>query len=201
MRKKLLIAIPTLDYIHYRFVECLTNLTKYLSERNVDYDVCFEGGTLVYISRDNLAKKAINGKYERVLWLDADMIFDTNVYDMLLNTGKDFISAQYRGRHGKCLPCEFEHLIPPIRSTEFKKGIYRIEGCGFGCVLIKTDILKNVKECYDTCFAPNENMGEDLMFCKRAIELGNEIWGTDLIQAGHITQRIIRPKSELDENV
>ena len=56
---KLMIAIPTLDYIHRRFVESLTNLTKNLRGKCINFDVCYEGCTLVYISRDNLVKRAI----------------------------------------------------------------------------------------------------------------------------------------------
>lgn len=198
---KLMIAIPTLDYIHSRFARCLIDLAKYLSSVGVDYDVCFEGCTLVYISRDNLAKKAIEGGYERVLWLDADMIFDFNVYHQLASTRKDFVTGQYRGRHGKNKPCLFDKLIPSIRSTEFGEGVYRIEGCGFGCVLINTDILKHIMEEFGTCFTPTQEFGEDTMFCKRALDMGYEIWATDRVKAGHIAQTIIYPDSTMNENV
>ena len=56
---KLLIAVPTLDYIHRKFVESLTGLTKYLESNGPEFDVHFEGCTLVYISRDNIVKKAM----------------------------------------------------------------------------------------------------------------------------------------------
>ena len=36
---KLLIAIPTLDFIHVNFLESLLKLTKLLNERGVDYEV------------------------------------------------------------------------------------------------------------------------------------------------------------------
>ena len=201
MSEKLMIAIPTLDYIHHRFVKSLLELTKYLSDVGVDYDVCFEGCTLVYISRDNLARKAIKEHYDRVLWLDADMIFDFNLYHQLLSTKKDFVTGFYRGRHGTKRPCLFESLVPSIRMPEFEKGTFQIKGCGFGCVLIKTDILKDVMEEHDTCFTPTPEFGEDVMFCKRAYELGHEIWATDRVQAGHIGQMIIYPDQERNQSI
>lgn len=45
---KLLIAIPTYDYMHFQFVECLTKLIRRLDEDGIDYEVDFQGGTLVY---------------------------------------------------------------------------------------------------------------------------------------------------------
>ena len=110
---KLLVAIPTLDYIHRKFVESLTGLVKHLESNGPDFDVHFEGCTLVYISRDNIVKKAMEGDYTEVLWLDADMVFDKDIYWKLRNVGKDFVTAIYRGRHGTHRPCIFEKLEPP----------------------------------------------------------------------------------------
>ena len=56
---KLLIAIPTYDYMHFLFVECLTKLIRRLDSEGVDYDVIYQGGTLVYVGRDRLARIAI----------------------------------------------------------------------------------------------------------------------------------------------
>ena len=56
---RLLIAIPTYDYMHYQFVECLTKLIRKLDEDEIDYQLAYQGGTLVYVGRDKLAKRAI----------------------------------------------------------------------------------------------------------------------------------------------
>ena len=71
---KLLIAIPTNDYMHYQFCECLTKLVRRLDEDEIDYDIAFQGATLVYVGRDKLAQKAMDECYTHVLWLDSDMI-------------------------------------------------------------------------------------------------------------------------------
>ena len=52
---KLMIAIPTLDMIHFEFARCLTGLVQKLDRDGVDCDVCFKGGTLVYNAREALA--------------------------------------------------------------------------------------------------------------------------------------------------
>lgn len=197
---KLMIAIPTLDYIHRKFVESLTGLTKRLSEIGVDYDVAYEGCTLIYISRDNLVKKAMAGKYDQVLWLDADMVFEPDIYERLAATGKDFVSALFRGRHGLQKPCLFETLTPEKRWTQFdRKGdVVEIEGCGFGCVLVKTDILECVFLENSTCFRPTAQFGEDLAFCNRALDMGYDIWAANTVEVGHISQAIIWPRESAE---
>lgn len=195
---KLLIAVPTLDYIHRKFVESLSGLLKSFSL--TDYDVAFEGCTLVYISRDNLARKAIEGCYERVLWLDADMVFEPDIYKQLRQTDKDFVTAIYRGRHGTHRPCIFEKLEPPERweGFDYDGPIREIKGCGFGCALTSTDILEKVWNRNGTCFRPTPLLGEDLAFCKRASDLGYSIWANLDAPVGHIGQFVI--ESYVDED-
>lgn len=193
-----MIAIPTLDYIHRRFVESLSGLAKNLENSGVDFDIAFEGCTLVYISRDNLMQKAINGGYDWVLWLDADMVFEPDIYWKLKETGKDFVTGLYRGRHGGGKPCVFQKLEPPDRweSFEGKTGVVPIEGCGFGCVLTKTEILDRVWNENGTCFRPTILLGEDLAFCKRVKDHGYSMWANCDVQVGHIAQTIIYPTKE-----
>lgn len=188
---KLLIAIPTLDYIHYKFVESLTGLVKNLEQNGLDFDVAFEGCTLVYISRDNLVKKAMDGHYTHVLWLDADMVFEPDIFWKLLDTDKNIISGMCRGRHNSMRPCLFKKLVPAVRYEDFPKGLVQIEGCGFGGVLTRIEPLRMVMNEYNTCFTPMDDFGEDLAFCKRALDMGFSIWTTDQVKMGHIAQVII----------
>lgn len=190
---KLLIAVPTLDYVHRKFVESLTGLTKSLSFNGPDFDVHFEGCTLVYISRDNIIKKAIDEDYTEVLWLDADMVFKPDIYWKLKNDKKNFVTAIYRGRHGTHRPCLFENLEPPKRweSFDVEPGIHEIKGCGFGCVLTSTDILEKVWSRFGTCFTPTPLLGEDLAFCKRVSDCGYSMWANLDAPVGHIGQFVI----------
>lgn len=197
---KLLIAVPTLDYIHRKFVQSLTELVKYLEVNGPEFDVHFEGCTLVYISRDNIAKKAIEEDYTEVLWLDADMVFGKDIYWKLKTDDKQFVTAIYRGRHGTHRPCIFEKLEPPERWENFdlpeEPAVREIKGCGFGCVLTSTDILKTVWNRFGTCFRPTPLLGEDLAFCKRVSDCGFPMYANLGARIGHIGQYVI----SCDEN-
>lgn len=67
-------------------------------------------------------------------------------------------------------------------------------GCGFACVLITTQILKDVFKQNKTCFLPMGDMGEDLAFCKRAAECGYDIWAEPSVHLGHIGHNAVWPE-------
>lgn len=188
---KLLIAIPTLDYVNYQFVDCLLKLTRRLDRDGVDFDVRLLGGTLVYVARDKLARIAINGGFTHVLWLDADMIFTEELVEDLTFAGKPFVSGICHGRRPPHLSCLFKDLDLVMRFTSYPSGVFPIAGCGFGCVLMETEILAKVMEAYKTCFLPSASLGEDLMFCKRAADLGFKLYADGGVRLGHIGQTTI----------
>ena len=194
---KLLIAIPTYDYMHFRFVECLTRLIRRLDADGVDYRVIYQGGTLVYVGRDKLAREAITGGYTHVLWLDSDMIFTEDILDDLMFSGKSFVSGIYHGRRAPHISCIFREISPEIIRWEwcsYPKNTFQIKGCGFGCVLIETQIIKDVFNKHNTAFFPMMEMGEDLAFCQRVNDLGYEIWAEPCIHLGHIGHIDVYPE-------
>lgn len=190
---KILIAVPALDYIPTEFVKCLTALVQRLDHDRVNVDVKFITGTLVYAARDKLAIHAIQNQYSHVLWLDADMIFDDELLYDLQFSHKDFVSGIARSRRPPYCSCLFSDLSAIQRVEEYPADTFRVAGCGFACVLIKTDILKAVREHYNTCFLPTADMGEDLAFCQRAASLGFAIWAEPAVKVGHIGHITIYP--------
>lgn len=194
---KLLIAVPTYDYMHYRFVECFTKLIRKLDEDEVNYEVAFQGGTLVYVGRDKLAKKAIEGGFTHMLWLDSDMIFTEDLLDDLMFSGKDFVTGIAHGRRPPHASCIFKDVWPFVNrweGHEYPSGAFKIGGCGFACVLIKTTVIEAVYKKNGTAFFPMRELGEDLAFCKRAQELGFEIWAEPTVWLGHIGHITVYPE-------
>ena len=88
---KLLIAIPTLDFVHVKFMESLLKLTHQLNEEGIPYEVKIVSGTLVYLAREELVSYALGYEFTHVLWLDSDMVFNEELFDDLFDSGKKFI--------------------------------------------------------------------------------------------------------------
>lgn len=188
MSIRLLIAVPTTDYVHADFVKSLARLQCELGRRRVAYDVEIQSGTLVYYARNRLANKAINENYTHVLWLDSDMVFDEQIVDDLAEVGKDMVCGAFVSRRPPYGPCIYTSIekdnIKQVK--DFGLRPFRVAGCGFAAVLTTVELLQAVNQKYGTCFQPTDYYGEDLAFCWRVNQLGREIWCEPTVRAGHI---------------
>lgn len=197
---KLLVAIPTLDFVHVEFMKCLVAFESKLKDDHIEHEICIQSGTLVYVARDRLACKAINENFTHVLWLDSDMIFQPTILEDLLDTRKDFVTGIYHARRPSFTSCIFKQcyeLDRIERFTDYPKDTFEIGGCGFGCVLVTVDILKQVQMHFKTCFCPLQNFGEDIAFCNRVHELGMKMWCEPTVRCGHIGHNAVWPEDEL----
>lgn len=196
---KLMIAIPTYDYMHFQFVDCLTKLIRKLDKDGIDFEVVYQGGTLVYVGRDKLVNRAIDGGFTHMLWLDSDMIFTEDLLEDLMFCGKPFVTGIAHARRAPHVSCIFKSVWPFVNRWEghdYPSGAFKIGGCGFACVLIETKVAQAVYKANGSAFFPMRELGEDLAFCKRAIDLGYEIWAEPSVQLGHIGHITIYPEYE-----
>jgi hypothetical protein len=192
---KLLIAIPALDYIHVDFMDCLVKLVARLKDDGVDFEVKILSGTLVYAARDKLVHHAIDGNFTHVLWLDADMIFNDDLLEDLMFSGKKFVTAICHARRKPYMPCFFKSLHPVDRYEEYPSGVFEIAGCGMACCLMTIDVLFDVQMKYGTCFCPGKELGEDLAFCDRARYLNHHIYADSSVVVGHIGHFTVYPET------
>lgn len=193
---KLLIGIPTMDFVHVEFMKCLCALIQRLRDDRVDFTLDINSGTLVYLARERIAHRAVNEEYTHVLWLDSDMIFTPDILDDLMFSGKGFVTGIYHARRKGYASCIFKSIeINKIeRFDEYPNETFEIAGCGFGCVLVETEILKAVCLNKGTCFTPLKNLGEDIAFCQRAREMGYKLYCEPSVVCGHIGHIAIYPE-------
>lgn len=78
---KVMIAVPCMDTVPAVFTECLVGLMK--PEGTV---LVTARSSLIYDARNILAKMAIDKGFDRILWLDSDMVFKD---DLLLRLMRD----------------------------------------------------------------------------------------------------------------
>ena len=202
MRKpfRLLIAVPSTDYMHADFVRSLVNLSGHLQREGIRHEVDIVNGSLVYIARDRLACKAINEDFTHILFIDSDMVFDESIVETLTFCGKDFVCGAFQSRRPPYGKCVYSSLEPLEKVKEWGKEPFRVAGCGMALTMISTEILKEVQERCKSCFSPEIingiKFGEDLAFCWRAKKAGAEIWCEPTARTGHITHVPIWPGEE-----
>ena len=191
---KILIAIPCRDMISVKVVEHLMNLVK-----PCECFYRFSTSGLVFDARDEACNGAIHGDYTHVLFIDADMYFEPMALVKALKRNVDVLTGLYYKRKGNHEPVLYSaidqrqftdegyvkyHGYAEI-ETNLDRDFFEFEGCGFGFVLLKVDVLKKMHKEYISWFEPIPGMVEDLSFCQRLKEIHIPIWCDTTIELGH----------------
>ena len=187
---KILICVPCMDMVASGFAQSLAVLQKGGNETAI----VFECGSLIYDARNKLAKQAIKMQADYTMWFDSDMIFQSDTMLRLLKHDAPIVSGAYFRRSppyhlvafDKCDAEKREWTDLPLPTETVKCG-----GVGFGCVLVRTDVLFEVAAKYKTWFEPMNGFGEDLSFCYRARECGFDILLDPTITCGHVGHIVV----------
>lgn len=190
---KLLVAVPCYDTAEAEFLKCYSRLLMHLMREGYNFEVRVESGTLVYLAREDLTNYAVRNGFSHVFWLDTDMIFDEDIVDRMFDTGKPFVSASYRSRHGRYVCCFSKDIVTCSLMDEMPDEPFWAEACGFAGVLIETKVLQAVRHRCGTCFEPTIRLGEDFEFCRKALGAGYKVYVDPSIKMGHIGRYTIWP--------
>lgn len=193
---KILIAVPCMDQVPAPFCNSLALLQK-----AGDCTLMMKSGSLIYTSRNALATAAIHTEADLVFWLDSDMVFKPDVLLRMLKTlqenNLDILSGLYFRRVPPYSPVLFDQLeINGVEAkySEFQSipdGLFEVGACGFGCVLMKTDVFFDVHAKFGNMFAPIGNNGEDVAFCWRARQCGYKIYCDPSVICGHVGYSVV----------
>lgn len=199
---RILIAIPCMNTVPVSFVESLLAIDK-----PEGTSVHFHKNSLIYDSRNLLSLKAIQEKYDYVLWIDSDIVCPPAVLTTLLNDMETYHSLMVTGLYVKrsfpVSPVLYDIVDEPSPNSEGTMqmrihtyhdypidSVFPVEGCGFGCVLTDTRLLREVWDRFGPAFLPFPWAGEDISFCYRVKKLGHEIYCDSSIPLGHIGSMI-----------
>jgi len=197
--RKVLIAVPCMDVVPAQFAHALAQLTSY-EVPDTSIGLWFNLGSLVYTSRDEIAKRALADEADLVMWFDSDMIFGPDTLIRMLkyiDEGHDFVTGVYYRRKPPFSPTIFETMdfddSGRATWTEFDdipQEPFEVAACGFGCVLMRTEMFVDVFANFGLMFTPIGNTGEDIAFCWRARQLGYKLIADPTIELGHVGQQV-----------
>ena len=197
---KTLIAIPCNDMVQAQFLRSVVGL------KQVGATACaITVGTLVHEARNQLAKQAVDNGFDRVLWLDSDMVFNGDLMERLsadMDEGREFVTGLYFKRKPPFTPTIYSdcgmymengQMIP--KATKIvdypKEQIFPIKACGFGGCMMTVDLIERVGAKYGAPFNLVPGFGEDLSFCMRVEDLGVEMFCDSRVKLGHIGNGVI----------
>lgn len=189
-----------MDTVPVEFMLSMINL-----RRPDDTYYTVQVGSLVYDSRNMLTAKALMNNYDRVLWIDSDMVFEADTLEKLsedMDNGLDFVSALCFKRKTPTGPCVYSdirygqdddgilHAEADTMRDYPENALFECAGAGFGLVLVSTEMLGRIWEKHGPPFDPMPQMGEDLAFCWRAKQEGYKMYCDSRIKVGHVGKRI-----------
>lgn len=187
---KILICIPSMDMVATGFCQSLAMLQK----AGHEVSIMFQVGSLIYDARNRLAKQAIKMGADYSMWFDSDMVFEPDTMVKLFADNKPFVSGMYFRRAHPYTLVAFDDL--DIEKKSFKDAkvpteLTKVGAVGFGCVLLKTEVLFEVAAKFGCWFDPLNGFGEDLSFCWRARECGYDVWLDPKVSCGHIGHIVV----------
>lgn len=156
-------------------------------------------GSLIYDSRDSIAKYATENDFDYVLYADSDMVFTSEDVKKLVSHNADICSGLYVTRRGERKNVIYEKIItrrrfpyrqPKLIEDKTSTGYGPVVACGFGFCLIKTSVLKSMFKRYKSLFEPKWGVGEDIAFCIRAKKCGYQIFTDRDVKLGHIGETV-----------
>jgi hypothetical protein len=206
---RVLIATPaTSGIVRLGYCVSLAGLVRHMTERRLEPVYLTNEGSVLPQQRDYLATWFLDAKeFTHLLFVDSDMTFPNDLAERLLSLEKEMVGAIYPTRDNVALVAA---PFTPMKVHE--GGLYKLEGIGFGFVLISRPGLERLaqtvhKYTYTNptadprpvyrLFAPierNPPIGEDYSFCERWIAAGGEVWGYADSRIGHIGDTVARRK-------
>ena len=192
-----LIAVPCMDMVHTLFFSSVMNLHK-----PEGTEIAVSCSSLVYNARNMLAKRAIDEGFDRVLWLDSDMVFDADLLDRLsadMDKGLQYVCGLFFTRKNPLKPCIYRYLgnrenengeeVPAADPyTDYpREQVFPVDGSGFAAVMMTTDLIR---KCGQSPFFPIMGFGEDFTFCLKAREAGATLWCDSTVKVAHIGQSL-----------
>ena len=131
---------------------------------------------------------------EWYLFIDSDMGFPAQTLEALLSRGKRMISAVCFQKHPPYDPCIYRYNSIGELGKLFnfpESEVFKIDGTGGAMMLVKAEIFDKMSHhnsaWHNHWWQWGDHHSEDLTFCLRAAEVGEEVWCDSSLVIDHFT--------------
>lgn len=184
---KIAIGLPSNRQIRPLTVKSLVEMIANGKEHEFIFLLETEGFTI----EDNRNKIALAAKEKQVdylLFIDDDMVFESNLLPRLLAHNKDIIGVDSLGRNGRRTV-----KLEGIQGRFVPQSLFSAEVVGTGIMLIKGEVLKTLKPplfLFERLPNGEVKNGEDVFFCNKARGEGYKIWCDPKLMVKHIGDKL-----------
>ena len=131
--------------------------------------------------------------YDKILWIDSDITFRPEDAITLIESDKDIVTGAYLLGSGEVTI--YPNLLKQGYNYEQVKSMsepVKVAGCGFGFLAVKSGVFESMtRPWFQSVLVSTDDgfsfpmMGEDLSWCKRATDLGYDIWFDPTVRVTH----------------
>lgn len=195
---RLVIGGPTLAAVPASFALDLAQLYAYTREHGpwTSVTMGFIQSTYVHVGREAVLAGALERQATHVLWLDTDMAFPADTAIRLAQHNRPIVAANCVMRDPRLIFTAMRDG-QRIETTADSSGLERVDQVGPAVMLMRTNVVDGLKRPWFAHGrnASGEDVGEDVMFCRRLRDVGHDIYiDHDLSkEIGHIGQHTFRP--------
>lgn len=149
-------------------------------------------------ARNEIVDVGLTLNATHVFFMDVDMVFPELTLSKLLSHNVPIVGGYYHRKISGFLSNVFQYDENHNLIAKFfpKSGLVEVDAIGTGCMLINTDVFKQLPVPYFNYeLAPDKNrlMTEDNVFCRNAQNAGIKIYCDTNIRCGHIGEMIVTP--------
>ena len=177
-----------------RFLECWTNLVKYLPTIDVEWSLVRKYHPIVYRVRAKCAELALQQDYDYMMWIDSDVIFTPQQFERLLKIDEDIISGLYLTyKNSSLYDLSTKYACVDLNGNEMDRfqtgsGLTEVKANGMGFMLVKNGVFESIQNPFD----PIGAHGEDIAFQLKAKDNGYKSLVDSSIVVGHEKTFVMR---------
>lgn len=151
--------------------------------------------------RNIAIEQALQNDCTHVFFMDDDMAMPPDTLTKLLAHDKDIVTGLYLMRTYPHFPVLFDEAFDDGKCKFLfleghLKGLIPVVNCGFGCVLVKTDVLRKMERPWVTLGEiEKDGWCDDVSFFNRARKAGAEIFADLDAPCGHMTSNTLWPSN------
>ena len=190
------------------YVKSLMATTAELSNRGITWAWSSEYSSHVADARETTLSGTLNNNpaelrpfegrltYDKLFWIDSDIAWTPDQFLKLYESDKEIVTGAYLLANGEVvaykkllgMPYTFDEVLAMTEPV-------KVYGCGFGFIAIKSGIFEKMSRPWfqavpATLDWQNKEytfpiMGEDISWCKRAMDMGHEIWFDPTVRVLH----------------